>query len=86
MLDGQVKQIVPLFEEHVVQVVEQTMQELLELFDGLTSFPEQLTQIPLFKKVFAGQKMHIDPLSEEQVAQFEEHTMHEELEFPYGFT
>ena len=43
-------------------------------------------QVPLLKKVFAGQKMHVEPLFEEQVAQFEEHTMHEELEFPYGFT
>ena len=49
MLDGQVKQIVPLFEEHVVQVGEQTRQKLLELFDGLTSLPEQLRQIPLLR-------------------------------------
>jgi len=77
---------VPLFGEQVAQVVEHTAQEVLELFDGLTWFPEQLMQVPLLKKVFAGQKMHTDPLSEEQVAQFEEHTMHEELEFPYGLT
>jgi len=59
---------------------------VLELFDGLTVFPEQLMQVPLLKKVFAGQKMHVEPLFEEQVAQFEEHTMHEELEFPSGLT